>query len=127
MANARPKPEEQVPEEATVAAETPAAEPKKPAAKKKPARKRKPAAKKAAPKKPTAEKKPEEAPEEEPKVPTAKEIKEQFVEAAVEPTKKAALVWADVVDVAKEGFSDLKELAVGIGAGFLGTKKKDQD
>ncbi len=45
----------------------------------------------------------------------------------MEPTKKAALVWADVVDVAKEGLGDLKDLAYGIGAGFLGNKKKDED
>lgn len=125
MSRKVPPPDEPVAEEQPVVEETAATEPvakpaaKKAAPKKKPA-KRKPAAKKTAAK--------AEKPADEPKaVPSAKEIKDQFFEAAVEPTKKAALVWADVVDVAKEGLGDLKDLAYGIGAGFLGNKKKDED
>ena len=127
---------EQTPEDSSVAEETVGAA-KTPAAKsaKKPARKKATAKKRTAgkskkastSKKPTA-KKQRPADADEPVVtPTAQEIKDQFVEAAVEPTKKAAMAWSEIVDVAKEGYDDVKELASGLIGGFLGGNKKKED
>ena len=103
--------------------ETPtAAKPKKAAAKpRKKVAKKKAATKKAAPRK-------QRRPADETvvdKIPSVEEIKEQFAEAAVEPTKKAIDTWQEIAGVAREGLKDLKEAGVGILSGFLGNKKKE--
>lgn len=86
--------------------------------------KRKAAPRKRATRKPAAKKTPSQAKAKH-HTPTARELKDQFIEATVQPTREAALVWADVVDVAKDGLSDVKDLAVGILSGFLGNKKRE--
>jgi len=115
---------EQAPEEQPTNEETTGAV-KKPTPKKKPAtRKRKAATKK---RKPSTSKKRAASKPEEPvdKIPSVEEIKEQFAEAAVEPTKKAIDTWQEIAGVAREGLKDLKEAGVGILSGFLGNKKKE--
>lgn len=100
---------------------------KKKAAKKPAARKRKKATAKRKPsttKKRAASKTSE--PVEKSTVDAATELKEQFVEAAVEPTKKALATWSAFGEVAKQGLDDLKELATGLAGGFIGSKK-DKD
>ncbi len=114
----KPVEEQPVNEEVTGSAKKTAAK----KAKKPTARKRKATATK---RKPAATKKRAASKPSEPVVPTVEEIKEQFTEAAVEPTKKAIDTWQEIAGVARAGFGDLKEAGLGILGGFLGNKKKE--
>lgn len=119
---------EQAPEEQPTNEETTGTA-KKPTAKKKPvARKRKAATKKRKPAatKKRAASKPAE-PVEKSTVDAAAELKDQFVEAAVEPTKKALATWSAFGEVAKQGLDDLRELATGLAGGFIGSNRKKDD